>query len=320
MNLALNDDGITKSRDTDQVVTICLPLEVEGKNPDGNRIRFKNLVGESLERLKAQTLEPKQIERVKVTLEGLQQHEAFVKGDSNGLLITLNIDSPEESAEIQPLCYSPIPLTALNPKPLLTPTLRIRNFETTLVLCLCEKSVKVFSTCQHKLEELNLEATSTNEGMAASDVYCAVARELRSYTEAGIPILLAGTEDARQRFRNSNPDLRYFSAYLGAETCRLARGELKKEIDALLDQIQYESAERMLTELVDGPPGRKLIGLHKVAVALQSGEVETLFLNPVYMGHEVVERMARLADSMGTRVVFVKSMTAGQKAIAKTRW
>ncbi|HIB66445.1 MAG TPA: hypothetical protein EYO33_15360 [Phycisphaerales bacterium] len=60
--------------------------------------------------------------------------------------------------------------------------------------------------------------------------------------------------------------------------------------------------------------------MNRIARSLQSGEVQTLFLNPVFMGDEVVERMARLADSMGADIVFVKSMTARQKAIAQTRW
>ena len=320
MNLALNDDGIAKVGDTSQIMTICLPLEIEGKNPDGNRIRLKNLVSESLEILKDQSLDTRQLKKVQAALEQVQDHPAFSQGDSSGLVITLKVEEPTESVEIRPLCYTPIPLAALNAEPLLTPTIRDRNFTTTVVLCLAEKSVKAYRACRRELEELQLEAEAPPDGSTAREFFHEIGQELLSRLEAQTPLLLAGVGDTVSLFQSSNPELNYLPTTLSREACHLSRGQLKNEIDDILAQLQDEKAERRLTELVDGPPERKLTKLNQVSIALQSGEVDTLFLNPVYMGDEVVERLARLADSMGADIIFVKSMTARQKAIAKTRW
>ena len=320
MNLALNDDGIAKSRDTSQVVTICLPLEIEGKNPDGNRIRLKNLISESLERLKAQNLDSMQRAKVQAALEQVHSHQAFAQGDSSGVMITLKVEQPAESVKVRPLSFAPIPLTALNPHPILTPTVRDRQFTTTIVLCLTEGGAKAYKAYQYELEGLEIGAETSTKVSTGREMTHEIGRRLLRQSHARTPILLAGSEELLSVFKINNPELNYLPYTLNREACQLSRGQLKKKVDTLLALAQDEHAERMLSELVDGPPERKLTGLNRIARSLQSGEVQTLFLNPVFMGDEVVERMARLADSMGADIVFVKSMTARQKAIAQTRW
>lgn len=348
---------LAKKEASNLYLTLCLPLEVEGENPDANRIRYKNLCSNVEEILAEREVAEDVAGAILSNIKELDPEDVFVPG-LQGLAIIVDLDAPSE-LHLYPLWTAPEMRISLQKNPVTAPILRGNLHHSMLVVCLADNGTRLFRADRGCLKEV-MDTDSMPESLAevirfeesagldgnehyrnkaggtdgAHDgrnmnhlesefqnrYFRLIGEALKEEIKFDEKIVIAAVKEKLDLFRRINPDLPILSEGLSGNWNSAPEPELREAVVELLGRKRQELIDHRLETLAGLSPERKLSTEEDCVKAAKQGRIETLFVDESLLSQDIDDLIFLTAKTKGQIFMVPESSNWDGTLLAATRW
>lgn len=344
----------------DGTVSLYLPLEAPGSNPDAHRIRIKNVVSMLQDVREEYDLDQKSISSIEKSLLSLNTSDLNDGEATKGLAVFLSLRTPEE-LKVIPLYEEPKYEARIGKEFYLSGLLHNVSDQKVMLLCLSDNSLRLFRGENHHLEEISLaqELPSSLEdvirfeksagldgnesyrnrtgagSMVASHgeaphqniedefqrrYYREIGEALRNQLKSDEKIVLGAVHEKAELFKEINSDLPIIEDHAQGNFEGLSTEKVLDEFRSILTKAHEQETSKAFEDAMNLSPDRRLNNLEKVIEAAQKGSVENLYIKGQPEDPKLLEKAIHAILETGGQIRRLDPNEEEAEVMATLRW